>query len=214
VSVPAGSLLDAPRPSAVAGGNVETSQRIVDALLLALGPAAPGRLPAPSQGTMNNLTAGGRDGRGEPWTFYETLAGGAGGGPQGPGESGIQTHMTNTLNTPIEALERAYPVRVDRYELRRGSGGAGRHPGGEGLVREITFTERARVTILAHRREQGAPGAAGGERGQPGRDQVRVDGRWRALHSGESRRLGVGDAVRIATPGGGGYGNQRGGEER
>ncbi len=206
VRIPDGCLLNARPPSPVAGGNVETSQRVVDVLLLALADAAPDLLPACSQGTMNNLTAGGRRGDGSPFTFYETLGGGSGGGPSGPGVSGIQTHMTNTLNTPIEALEAAYPVLVRQYRLRKGSRGPGRHEGGEGLVRELEARERMRVTILAMRRSEGAPGVAGGGAGAPGRDRVRTaDGRWRPLPSGQSVTLDLGDAVRVETPGGGGW---------
>lgn len=212
ITIPPGCLLDAPRPSPVAGGNVETSQRVVDVLLLALAPLAGGRLPAPSQGTMNNLTAGGRRANGELWTFYETQGGGAGGGPTRSGENGIQSHMTNTLNTPVEALEAAYPVRVEAYELRRGSGGEGARSGGEGLERRIAFLEPADVTVLSHRRVSGAPGVLGGEAGAPGEDAVRVDGRWRALPSTGTVRLGPGDAVRVRTPGGGGHGEPDKGE--
>ncbi|MEE2713409.1 MAG: hydantoinase B/oxoprolinase family protein [Planctomycetota bacterium] len=206
VRIPAGCLLNAQTPSPVAGGNVETSQRIVDVLLLALAEAAPDRVPACSQGTMNNLTAGGRRADGSPFTFYETLGGGAGGGPAGPGVSGIQTHMTNTLNTPIEALEAAYPVLVRQYRLRDGSGGAGRHEGGDGLIRELEARERMRVTMLAMRRSDGAPGVGGGASGAAGRDRVRtVGGKWRPLPAGQSVTLDPGDRIRVETPGGGGW---------
>ena len=205
VRIPEGCLLNARPPAPVAGGNVETSQRIVDVLLQALSRAAPDRLPACSQGTMNNLTAGGRRTDGTPFTFYETLGGGAGAGPRGDGESGIQSHMTNTLNTPIEALEAEYPVLVRQYRLRSGSGGAGSHVGGEGLVREIEATEPMRVTVLAGRRREGAPGVQGGGQGKPGRDRVYQDGRWRPLPEEGSVELAPGDAIRVETPGGGGW---------
>jgi len=205
VVIPKGCLLNARRPSPVAGGNVETSQRIVDVLLIALHRAAPERIPASSQGTMNNLTVGGRGSDGVPFTFYETLGGGAGGGPRGAGASGIQTHMTNTLNTPVEALENAFPVRVTKYHLRSGSGGEGRHAGGDGLVREIEVLEPSRVTVLAARREEGAPGLRGGHPGKPGRDRVRLSGRWKDFPAEGSAALKAGDAVRVETPGGGGW---------
>ncbi|MAG58728.1 MAG: 5-oxoprolinase [Planctomycetes bacterium] len=205
VTIPNGCLLNANRPSPVAGGNVETSQRIVDVLLQALAAAAPDRVPASSQGTMNNLTVGGRLADGSPFTFYETLGGGTGGGPRGPGESGIQSHMTNTLNTPVEALENAFPVLVRRYRLRDGSGGDGDHGGGDGLVREIELLAPARVTVLAGRRAEGAPGVGGGAAGAPGRDRVDGGGRWRRLPDDGSVTLDPGDAVRIETPGGGGF---------
>lgn len=205
VHIPDGCLLNARPPSPVAGGNVETSQRVVDALLLALSEAAPDRLPACSQGTMNNLTAGGRRADGTPFTFYETLGGGAGAGPEGDGESGIQSHMTNTLNTPIESLEAEYPVLVRQYRLRVGSAGDGRHCGGEGLVREIEARQRLRATMLAGRRIEGAPGTLGGSAGAPGKDRVHRDGRWRPLPPDGTVILDPGDAIRIETPGGGGW---------
>lgn len=206
VLIPPGSLLGARRPAAVAGGNVETSQRVVDLLLRALAPAARNRIPAASQGTMNNLTVGGRLPDGAPFTFYETIAGGAGAGPRRAGASGVHTHMTNTLNTPVEALESAFPVLVGSYTLRRGSGGRGRRKGGDGVVREFVLRRAARVTVLATRRAEGPAGLAGGLPGSPGRDRVRQGGRWRPLPPGGSVELAPGDAVRIETPGGGGFG--------
>ena len=208
VVLPEGSLVHARRPAPVAGGNVETSQRIVDALLGAFASLVPGGLPAESQGTMNNLTVGGRHPDGRPWTFYETLGGGAGGGPGGPGESGIQVGMTNTLNTPIEALEHAFPLRVTRYHLRKGSGGEGRHPGGDGLVREFEFLEPVDVSILAGRRKIGPAGRAGGKPGRPGRDRLSTKGRWRICKPEQVAHLGPHDRVRIETPGGGGFGRK------
>jgi N-methylhydantoinase B len=208
VTIPPGSLLDPVRPAPVAGGNVETSQRVVDVLLAALHPAAPDRIPAASQGTMNNLTVGGGGER--PFTFYETIGGGAGAGPRGGGASGIQTHMTNTLNTPVEALESAFPVIVTRYHRRNRSGGSGRHRGGDGLVREILARAPIQVTVLASRRHEGAPGLLGGGRGRPGRDRYREGrGPWRAFPRSGTVRLETGDSVRVETPGGGGYGLTR-----
>jgi len=149
-----GSIVDALPPAAVAGGNVETSQRMVDVLLRALSQAVPARVPAASAGTMSNLTIGGIDPRtGEPFTYYETAAGGMGARPGIDGVSGVQTHMTNSLNTPIEALEYAYPFRVRRYAYRDGSGGAGQFRGGDGLVREVELLADAQVTLLADRRK-------------------------------------------------------------
>jgi N-methylhydantoinase B len=210
VKIPRGSLLRPNRPAAVAMGNVETSQRIVDVLMTALAPCARDRMPACSQGTMNNLTVGGRLADGRPFTFYETLGGGAGGGPMGPGAAGIQTHMTNTRNTPVEALEAAFPVLVTRYHLRRGSGGKGAHPGGDGLVRELTARTRTRVTVTATRRREGAPGLWGGGPGLAARDRIRTGGRWRSMPASGSVTLEAGDLIRIETPGGGGFGRPRG----
>ncbi|MEO6026971.1 MAG: hydantoinase B/oxoprolinase family protein [Candidatus Binatia bacterium] len=207
VHAPAGSVVNANFPAAVAGGNVETSQRIVDVLLRALAGAAPDRIPAASQGSMNNLAVGGFDRRrGRAFSYYETVAGGAGGGPNGPGASGIHTHMTNTLNTPIEALEAYYPFLVTRYGLRPGSGGRGRGRGGDGLVREIQFLEDADVTLLTERRRVSPWGLAGGADGRRGRNALVRDGRARALPSKINFRVQAGDAVRIETPGGGGWG--------
>ena len=170
---PAGTIVNARPPAAVAGGNVETSQRIVDVLLRALAHALPERVPAGSSGTMNNLTIGGIDERtGEPFAYYETIAGGMGARPDRDGVSGVHTHMTNSLNTPAEALEYAYPLRVTRYSLRQGSGGAGKFRGGDGIVREIELLADAEVTLLADRRDRGPYGLHGGLDGAPGRTQV------------------------------------------
>src|SRR5262245_7427746 len=169
IVAPEGSLVHARAPAAVAGGNVETSQRIVDVLLRALAAAAPDRIPAASCGSMNNLAVGGFDRRrGRAFSYYETVAGGAGAGPHGDGLSGVHTHMTNTLNTPIEALEAYYPFLVTEYRLRRASGGRGRARGGDGLVRELRFLEPADVTLLTERRRVPAWGLAGGGSGLPG----------------------------------------------
>ncbi len=207
--LPPGSLVDARHPAGVAAGNVETSQRLVDVLLQALERLLPGRVPACSQGTMNNLTFGGRlPGAGE-FVHYETLGGGAGGGPGGPGADAVQVHMTNTRNTPVEVLEAELPVRVLRLACRRGSGGRGRHAGGEGLVKEIEFLAPARVALVATRRNSAPPGAAGGGPGKPGRDRVCLAGRWHGLRPGEARAVAPGDRVRVETPGGGGWGRPR-----
>jgi N-methylhydantoinase B len=211
LSAPAGSIVNALPPAAVAGGNVETSQRIVDVLLRALAQAIPGRVPAASAGTMSNLTIGGVDPRsGEPFTYYETTAGGMGARPGMDGISGVQTHMTNSLNTPIEALEYAYPFRVRCYAYRQGSGGAGQFRGGDGLIREIEMLTPARLTLLAERRRFRPYGLAGGEEGLAGGAWIEEAGSAAkiALPGKCSRQLASGDAVRIETPGGGGWGKR------
>jgi N-methylhydantoinase B len=204
IVAPEGSLVNARFPAAVAGGNVETSQRIVDVLLRALARAAPDRIPAASAGSMNNVALGAAN-----FAYYETLAGGAGAGPTGPGLSAVQTHMTNTMNTPIEALEAYYPLRVRRYAVRRGSGGRGRYPGGDGVVRELEFTSRAQVTLLSERRHVPPWGLAGGGPGKPGRDWLVRDGRARRVASKVTLAVEPGDSLRIETPGGGGFGRPR-----
>jgi N-methylhydantoinase B len=204
----AGSIVDARPPAAVAGGNVETSQRIVDVLLRTLAQAIPARIPAASAGTMSNLTIGGTDPRtGEPFTYYETAAGGMGARPTLDGISGVQTHMTNSLNTPIEALEYAYPFRVRRYAYRTGSGGAGLHRGGDGLIRELELLADAQVTLLADRRKFPPYGLEGGEPGAPGRASFLASGDATAseLPGKCSRQLPAGSILRIETPGGGGW---------
>ena len=207
VIVPKGSILDAEPPHAVAGGNVETSQRIVDVVLGALAQALPDRIPAASQGTMNNVAIGGHDPqRGRPFAYYETIGGGAGAGPAGDGLSGVHVHMTNTLNTPVEALEYAYPFRVRRYALRRGSGGDGRHRGGDGLVREIEFLCPATVTLLTERRRTAPYGLQGGEPGVVGRSVLIHDGQARDLPGKAECEVGPGDILSLQTPGGGGWG--------
>lgn len=209
VNAPPGTIVNALPPAAVAGGNVETSQRIVDALLRALARAIPSRIPAASQGTMNNFTFGGRDPRrdGEPFTYYETIAGGTGGSPGHPGNGGTQSHMTNTLNTPVEVLEHIYPVRVHQYALRRGSGGAGKHPGGDGIIREIEMLAGVQAAILSDRRKAAPYGLAGGSPGHVGKNEMRIGRRIETLPSKCAFRAPAGAVVRIETPGGGGWGN-------
>ncbi len=200
LQVPAGCLLNAERPAAVAAGNVETSTRVVDVVLGALAQAAPHRIPAASQGTMNNLAMGHS---GTPcWGYYETLGGGMGAGPEGGGLSAVQTHMTNTRNTPIEVLETRLPLRVRRYAIRRGSGGAGRRPGGDGLVREYEFLGPARFTLLTERRRHAPWGLAGGASGKPGRNLLNGE----ELPPKVERTVKPGDRLCIETPGGGGHG--------
>ena len=211
VVAPEGTIVNARPPAAVAGGNVETSQRIVDTLLRALARALPRKIPAASQGTMNNLTLGGVDPRfgNAPFAYYETIAGGMGARPGKDGESGIHTHMTNSLNTPIEVLEHAYPVRVRRYALRRGSGGRGDYRGGDGVIREIELLTRAQVSLLCDRRRIPPYGLAGGEPGAKGKNELIIHGRARRLPSKCSFYAPAGAVVRIETPGGGGWGRQK-----
>lgn len=210
IIAPLGTLVNARFPAAVAGGNVETSQRIVDALLKALAPAAPEKIPAASNGSMNNLALGGFDAvRQRQFAYYETIAGGAGAGPHGPGASGVHTHMTNTLNTPVEALEAAYPLRVTRYGLRVGSGGKGRHRGGDGVVREIELLAPARVTLLTERRRLPPYGLHGGAPGRSGRNLLIRGKTVRELPGKLSSALAAGDRLRIITPAGGGWGRCR-----
>jgi N-methylhydantoinase B/oxoprolinase/acetone carboxylase alpha subunit len=207
VIAPEGSVLNAQFPAAVAGGNVETSQRIVDVLLGALAQAVPDRIPAASSGTMNNVTIGGVDPQsGRPFAYYETIAGGMGARPGMPGISGIHTHMTNTMNTPIEALEHAYPMRVVRYHFRRGSGGAGKYRGGDGLRRDIEVLVRAEATILSERRRSRPYGLKGGEPGEPGENVVIRSGKEERLAGKARVALEPGDVLSIRTPGGGGWG--------
>ncbi|MBN1993864.1 MAG: hydantoinase B/oxoprolinase family protein [Anaerolineae bacterium] len=207
VIAPEGTVVNARPPAAVAGGNVETSQRIVDVLLGALAQARPERVPAAAQGTMNNLMIGGWDPeRNRPYTYYETIGGGMGAGLEWPGADAIQCHMTNTLNTPIEALEYAYPFRVRRYEIRRGSGGAGRQPGGNGLRREVELLHPAQITLLTERRDLAPYGLAGGKAGRPGRNLLLRNGQVSALPGKTTLAGKRGDVLRIETPGGGGYG--------
>jgi N-methylhydantoinase B len=210
VLAPANSVVNAQSPAAVAGGNVETSQRITDVVLGALAQALPGQIPAASQGTMNNLTIGGQRADGSPFAYYETIGGGIGASAESDGISGAQVHMTNTLNTPVEALEIAFPFRLLRYALRRGSGGAGRHRGGDGIVREVRFLAPATVTMLSERRAVAPWGLAGGAPGQPGRNVLVRAGKEEQeeeLPSKFSVRVAPGDQLRVETPGGGGWGN-------
>jgi N-methylhydantoinase B len=212
VIAPAGTVVNAKPPAAVAGGNVETSQRIVDVLLKALSQAIPDRIPAAASGTMNNLTIGGIDPRtGEPFAYYETVAGGMGARPTKDGVSGVHTHMTNSLNTPAEALEHAYPLRLRQYSFRAKSGGEGLHQGGDGIIREIEVLTDATVTLLADRRSRGPYGLAGGSDGSHGRTIVLYsDGSEEELSSKTSVCLRKGDSVRVETPGGGGWGKKLG----
>ena len=211
VVAPEGSLVNARSPAAVAAGNVETSQRIVDVLLGALAQACPDRVPAASQGTMNNLTIGGWDAeRGKPFVYYETIAGGMGARPGSDGVSAVQTHMTNTLNTPVEALEFAYPLQVRCYEIREGTGGAGRFRGGDGIVREIELLSDAEVTILSDRRRFGPYGLAGGKPGRVGANQVQRGATPEELPGKVHLRVAAGERIRIETPGGGGHGPESG----
>ena len=205
LKIPPGSCLDPPRQRAVAAGNVETSQRIVDVMMGALALALPEHIPAASQGTMNNFTFGGFH-EGNPFAYYETLGGGAGAGPQGPGGNGIHVHMSNTLNTPIEALETDFPLRVERYSLRSASGGEGLHCGGDGLVRSIRFLTPVTVTITSERRRHAPYGLQGGSPGKRGRNTVERQGERHSVGGKASLHVGAGDVVTIETPGGGGWG--------
>jgi len=208
IIAPEGSVVNARPPAAVCGGNVETSQRIVDAIYKCLANAIPERVPAASQGTMNNLTFGGADPRtGKPFAYYETVCGGMGARSTVDGISGIHTHMTNSMNTPIEALEHDYPVRVRRYGLRRNSGGTGRHRGGDGVVRELEFLTRAQITVLSDRRRFPPFGLQGGQPGKTGRNVLsRHDGKVEQLESKATLWAEAGDVLTIETPGGGGWG--------
>jgi N-methylhydantoinase B len=203
-----GTIVNARPPAAVAGGNVETSQRIVDVLLRALAQAIPDRIPAAASGTMNNLTIGGIDPRtGSPFAYYETIAGGMGARPGKPGVSGVHTHMTNSLNTPAEALEYAYPLRVRRYSLRPESGGLGKFRGGDGISREIEVLTDCDVTLLADRRSRGPWGLAGGADGAPGKAFItRANGAVEQMSGKFSTRLRKGERLRIESPGGGAWG--------
>jgi N-methylhydantoinase B/oxoprolinase/acetone carboxylase alpha subunit len=197
VLAPAGSVVNAVFPAATAGGNVETSQRIVDVLLGALARAVPDRIPAASSGTMNNVALGGRDpARGTPFAYYETIGGGMGASPERDGLDGVHTHMTNSLNTPIEALEAALPVRIRRYGLRRGSGGRGRFRGGEGIIREYEFLVPCRVSILSERRLFRPYGLRGGAAGASGRNTLIRGGRPMRLGSKVNLEVAAGDVLR------------------
>lgn len=206
VRIPPGSLLDPRPPHAVAAGNVETSQRIVDVVFGALAQALPQLIPAASQGTMNNLTFGGKDAQGRPFAYYETIGGGTGAGPTAAGGSGLHSHMSNTLNTPVEALEFTFPLRVQRYALRHGSGGDGTWHGGDGLVRSIQFLVPVQATLTSERRRRGPYGLQGGNAGQPGRNTVNQAGTETELPGKVSLDLTAGAVLTIATPGGGGWG--------
>jgi N-methylhydantoinase B len=209
VIVPEGTIVNARPPAAVAGGNVETSQRIVDVLLLALSKAT-NLVPAASQGTMNNLTIGGIDSRtNRPFAYYETVAGGMGARDGLAGLDAIHTHMTNSLNTPAEAMEYDFPMRVRRYSIRKESGGIGKFCGGEGVIREIELLTDAQVTILADRRKTLPYGLKGGQPGKAGRTVLISKDGETVLAGKDSVQAKAGDRVRIETPGGGGYGKKR-----
>ncbi|WP_340099952.1 hydantoinase B/oxoprolinase family protein [Salinibaculum salinum] len=197
VHAPAGTVLNPDPPAAVAGGNVETSQRVTDVVFAALAEAAPDRVPAQGQGTMNNLIIGNRE-----FAYYETIGGGAGANPDSDGLSGVQVGMTNTLNTPIEALEAEYPLRVERYELRDGSGGDGCYRGGDGLVRSLTVEADATVSLLTERRRHAPRGFDGGEDGHRGRNSIGGE----EVPSKVTQDVTAGTTVTVETPGGGGHG--------
>ena len=204
LSAPHGCLVNARRPAAVAAGNVETSSRVVDVVMGALAQALPDKIPAASQGTMNNLAMGSRDTK-QPWDYYETMGGGAGAGRVQAGQDAIQTHMTNTLNTPIEVLEMEFPLRVHRYQVRRGSGGSGIHHGGDGLTREFEFLEATSVTLLTERRRHppwGLQGGAPGKTGENRRGKQRLPGKT-------CLAVDAGERLTVHTPGGGGWGAAR-----
>jgi N-methylhydantoinase B len=211
VIAPAGTIVNARPPAAVAGGNVETSQRMVDTLLRALAKSSPARIPAASQGTMNNVTLGGSDPRrdGAPFACYETIAGGMGARPTKEGASAIHTHMTNSWNTPIEVFEQVYPVRVRKYAIRRGSGGEGQHRGGDGIVREIELLTETQIGLLCDRRKAGPYGLAGGQPGKTGKNSIVRHGKSRVLGGKCSLIAEAGSILRIETPGGGSWGKPR-----
>jgi N-methylhydantoinase B len=207
VIAPPGSVVNAIPPAAVAGGNVETSQRLVDVLLGALAQACPERVPAASQGTMNNITVGGLDSRNQTlFTYYETIGGGMGARPGADGPSAVHSHMTNTRNTPVEALEYAYPLQVLRYEIRRGSGGEGKFRGGDGIRRELRLLVDAQVSLLTERRRLAPYGLAGGKAGKQGRNELIRAGQAIELPGKGTFDLLAGDIIRLETPGGGGFG--------
>jgi N-methylhydantoinase B/oxoprolinase/acetone carboxylase alpha subunit len=210
IIAPRGLVVNAEFPAACAAGNVETSQRIVDVLLGALAKAVPDRIPAASQGTMNNIAFGGRDSaQGQAFAYYETIGGGMGAGRSGKGLSGVHTHMTNSLNTPLEALENYLPLKIRRYGLRRGSGGQGLWPGGEGIIREYEFLVPASLTIMSERRRFAPYGLLGGRPGAKGKNILVAGGRKRLLGSKVDVKVRPGDILRVMTPGGGGYGQPR-----
>lgn len=209
VIAPPGCLVNAEPPAAVAGGNVETSQRIVDAAFGALAPALPGKVPAASQGTMNNLTIGGKDLSGKPFAYYETIAGGMGATAYADGLDGVHVHMSNTLNTPVETVEMVFPFRIVQYALREDSAGLGSYSGGQGVVREYEFLADVTATVLSERRKRQPWGLMGGASGASGRNTL-IDGHGneKVLPSKFSRRFLSGERLRIETPGGGGWGKE------
>ncbi len=208
IVLPEGSIVNARRPYAMAGGNVETSQRIVDVLFGALSKAIPERIPSASQGTMNNISFGGKDLKGESFAYYETIGGGTGAGPGWDGISGVHSHMTNSLNTPIEALEKYLPIKMKRYLLRKGSGGKGKFKGGNGIIREYQFLVDTEVSILSDRRRIPPYGLHGGRAGKAGRNYLIRGERRNLLPSKTNFWAKKGDILRIETPGGGGFGDQ------
>jgi N-methylhydantoinase B/oxoprolinase/acetone carboxylase alpha subunit len=209
INAPRGSILNALHPAATAGGNVETSQRIVDVLFGALSQVIPQKIAAASSGTMNNITFGGYDpSRDRRFAYYETIGGGMGGSSDFPGLSGVHTHMTNSLNTPLEALENYLPLRIKRYCLRRGSGGEGKNKGGEGIIREYEFHVPTQVTIISERRKFAPYGAQGGKNGKKGKNILISKGKKIPLSSKVNIKVLPGDVLRIETPGGGGYGRK------
>ncbi len=216
VIAPEGTIVNARPPAAVAGGNVETSQRMVDTLLRALARALPRSIPAASQGTMNNLTLGGCDPQrgGAPFAYYETISGGMGARPGLGGLNGVHTHMTNSLNTPVEALEHSYPVRVRRYSLRRDSGGAGKWRGGDGIIRELELLTETHVGILSDRRKLRPYGLQGGKAGAAGKNTLLAGGRKKTLPSKCAFYAPAGSVLSIQTPGGGGWGHPLTGKPR
>ncbi len=208
IKAPRGSIVNAQFPAATAGGNVETSQRIVDVLLGALSRAIPEKIPAASSGTMNNVAFGGYDPkRKRSFAYYETIGGGMGASSALPGLSGVHTHMTNSLNTPLEALENYLPLRIKRYCLRRGSGGKGKNKGGEGIIREYEFSVPTQVSIISERRRFTPYGLQGGKSGRKGRNVLFSKGKRRDLGSKVNIQVQPGDVLRIETPGGGGFGS-------
>ena len=210
IIVPQGSVLNAQHPAATSGGNVETSQRIVDVLLGALSRAIPERIPAASSGTMNNVAFGGYDpSRKRSFAYYETIGGGMGAGSDTPGISGVHTHMTNSLNTPLEALENYLPIKIKRYGLRKGSRGRGLYEGGEGIIREYEFHVPTQVTLISERRKFSPYGTKGGKSGKKGRNTLITKGKRISLKSKCNFKAEPGDLLRIETPGGGGYGRKK-----
>ncbi len=209
ITAPEGCLVHARPGAAVAAGNVETSQRIVDVVLGALAQACPERIPAAAQGTMNNVLFGGKDDHGKAWVYYETLAGGMGAHARGNGLSAVQCHMTNTKNTSIEVLEMHYPLRIREYAIRRGSGGTGAYCGGDGIIREWEALAACEMSLLTERRETRPYGLNGGESGQAGKNSLYAHGQWKRLPAKCTCTLKPGDRLRIETPGGGGYGTDK-----
>ena len=214
VIAPLGTLVNPEPQRGVAGGNVETSQRITDVLFHALAQALPEVIPAASQGTMNNMIIGGHDPvREKPFVYYETIAGGMGGRPDKDGISGIHTHMTNTMNTPVEAMEFAFPLRLKQYAIRRGTGGDGKYKGGDGVIRDVEFLAPARVTLMSERRKLPPPGYHGGHHGEPG-ENVLLRGGYEEVKLAGKELVDVeaGDVISVRTPGAGGWGAPEGDE--